>query len=54
MRKVLIAKEMRLGYERDICVLGRSLVMVCGLGGWVLGNMYCNRPGKNQREAELG
>lgn len=54
LRKVLIAKEMRLGYERDICVLGRSLVMVCGLGGWVLGNMYCNRPGKNQREAELG
>lgn len=39
LRKVLIAKEMRLGYERGICVLGKSLVMMCGLGGWVLSNM---------------
>ena len=60
LRKVLIAKELRLHYERRIKsgpLCFRKIVGYGVLGGAVGtgdGNMYCNSPGKSQREAELG
>lgn len=42
--------------SQGLCVLGTSLVMVCWMRreGTRDGNMYCNSPGKSQREAEFG